>query len=161
MSYNFLNFKLEDTIKNLIQSNDGPDCDVVTFGEIVARDSELAEPYIAIRCMGSTEGSSDTQLNYCGNDRYFIAEVAIRTHAADELDGTTVIRTARQVHGDLCGQVMDMFFQENIVTDLNNSAAVVQGIQISEIDQPIMDTGVIERSFVTSAKFRILCNSTL
>lgn len=163
MGYYFLNFKLEAVLKSFVKSVAAPECSVITFGELVARNDELSEPWIAIRCATSTQGAADVQLGYSDNTRYFTSEIAIRTHAEDiyDADGVTVIKTATQYHADIASQVLDAFFQSTIQDDLNAHAQTVQNIAISEIDQPEIETGNEDRSFITVCRFRILASPTL
>ena len=161
MNYHFLNFKLEDTLKNYIESVAGVSAPVWGFGELVAFDEELAEPWIGVRCQIS-EPHADVQLDAGDGNRYFTAEIAFRTHAAHVFakDGKTVLRTARDYHADFVSQVLDYFFIDSILTDLNKSALAVGNIHINEIDQPSISTEPVDRSFHTMATFRILCNPT-
>ena len=158
MSFMFLNFKLEDTIKGFLKPHVQDNISLYGFGEMCGKDEELAEPWIGIRCESSTSGPADVQLNYPVANRLYTAEIMIRTHAEDiiDTDGKTVIRTARDYHGDLCGQILDLFFVDSIIDDLNVSA--VGQIFVNQIDQPTIDTTTEDRSFVTKIVFPILCN---
>lgn len=158
MSYHFLNVRLEDTIKNYIESQGAPPCNIYTFGEMVALGDKIAEPFAGIRCSKSSPMDSELQLGEGMGNRMYQVEIAVRSHAEDvteNANSTVVLKTSRQQHADLVGQILDLFYRSDIQTVLNDAAAPVGNIGIYQVDHPEIVTDMSDRSYVTLITFPI------
>lgn len=157
MSYHHLDRKLEQTIKQYIGSIGEPPCDLWLYGEAVSKNVEIEEPYVAIRCRGSTPMFPEIQLGSNTGNRMYNVEIAIRSHAADVYENGDVSVVAIDAHDQIVGVILDMFYRSDIQDVLHAAATTIGNIGVCQVDAPDMDTDMKDRSWVTIIKIVIGC----
>lgn len=146
-----LEWKIEDALKALITTLDDPGARISV--DVGFSADTATEPCVRVFCRSSEPAIPDEALPPIGN-RYVNVELRIQSHAGPDADGVVSRSTARDDHADLVARVLDLFYRDDITTQI--AAMGVADLHVQSVEIGTLNRAVEDHSFVTTQELRLL-----